>query len=145
LKYRPGTTFFWVERWCVITKTEFRYYKAQWHAACPDMKPLFSVPISQIQIVFRVMLDLPKLQQKKNFLASDQKKYQELYQFEIFNNLTDYPYYDEILNRENIEGDENEQLKPEFNVDSMENFKLWKKYDDEQRSKVNSPKKIRKV
>jgi hypothetical protein len=136
-----------MERWCVITRSEFRYYKAQWHALCGDMKPLFSVPMHDVLAVFRVMLDLPKFQMKKNFLQSDQKKYSELYQFEIFNSVTDYPYYNEILNREtDAEGEkEHENLKPEFNVDSMGNFKLWKNYEEDKRNKINSPSKVRKV
>jgi len=107
---------------------------------------LVSVPVAEFLAVFRVNLDLPYFSKKKGYFSSEQKRYEELYQFEIFNELTDYPYHQEILNKD---GDENEGAKEqrasEFDVENLEGFKLWKNYEEEKRNKNNSPSKARKV
>eukprot|EP00330_Aristerostoma_sp_ATCC50986_P002730 CAMPEP_0114587732 /NCGR_PEP_ID=MMETSP0125-20121206/10624_1 /TAXON_ID=485358 ORGANISM="Aristerostoma sp., Strain ATCC 50986" /NCGR_SAMPLE_ID=MMETSP0125 /ASSEMBLY_ACC=CAM_ASM_000245 /LENGTH=86 /DNA_ID=CAMNT_0001783801 /DNA_START=793 /DNA_END=1053 /DNA_ORIENTATION=- len=65
------------------------------------MRPLVSIPINDVLAVFKVNLELPhnsNNKAKKNLaLTSDQKTYKELFQFEIFNDMSDYPYYQEVF------------------------------------------------
>mmetsp|Transcript_15321 Transcript_15321/g.13045 ORF Transcript_15321/g.13045 Transcript_15321/m.13045 type:complete len:258 (+) Transcript_15321:913-1686(+) len=138
-----------MERFCVLTRYEFRYYKTSWHAQCPDIKPLYSVPIDEILAIFRVNLHLPQLKTKKNYMLSDKKSYKELYQFEIFNNLTDYPYYREVLEKDQQPEEENKQdfenseveKRPEFDVEKLDGYRMWNDYEENRRSKFNSPSK----
>jgi hypothetical protein len=48
LRYRPGVANQFLERWCVLTPTEFRYYKTKWHSLCWPEKPIGSVPVFEI-------------------------------------------------------------------------------------------------
>lgn len=130
------------------------YYKNQWNSYCVDMRPLVSMPINDVLAVFKVNLELPNVSnsKKKNLaLTSDQKSYKELYQFEIFNDMSDYPYYQEVFAKyddDNIFETESskaaEKTKQEFDVENLEGFKLWNKYEEDRRNRA-SPSRVREV
>lgn len=152
LKYKPGTTFNWVERWCRVTRKEFMYFKNQWTASCSDLKPLVSVPLREIVAIFRVNLDLPgnQIQRKtKKELSSMQKNYNELFQFEVFTEQSEYPYKDEINEtepREIHEEDDDQRVKNTDLVDlnHMDGFRLWNEYQEKKlhESPENARKKV---
>lgn len=153
LKYKPGTSFNWVERWCRVTKSEFKYYKNQWTASCADLKPLVSVPIHEIVAIFRVNLDLPKNpaqnQQNKKELTSIKTKYKELFQFEVFTEQSEYPYKDELNESDsgNEEGQpEQDKVRTADLVDlaHMDGFRLWNQYQEKKlhESPENARKKV---
>jgi PH domain len=143
LKYKPGSNFCWIERWCVLTKHHFLYYKNQWSAYCWDMKPLLILSIKDIHDVLTVSLKLPEVGKKKA-LTSDKKTYTELFQFEIFNELTDYPYDQEVLgsvsDRESAFGQ-----TPKFQVEGLHGYQLWGQYEQEKRRKEAEAGKAKKV
>jgi len=166
LKYKPGTSFNWVERWCRVTRSAFMYYKNEWTSNCWDLKPLAIIPIREIVAVFRVNLDLPnhKTQQPlKQDLASAKAKFKELFQFEIFSELTDYPYKDEIPEEESDEAladdkkqqqhqhhqqkfpidNEEKKIAQQIDVSKLEGFKLWDEYQEKKQreSPANAKRK----
>lgn len=122
-----------------VTRTELKYYKNQWTANCPDLKPLFVIPLRQLVAVFRVNLELPELntynKSTKQF-SSVQKKYNELYQLEIFSEQSEYPYKDEFYDCESDqqfkEEREEEGIKHARNYDleQMDGYRLWNEYQD---------------
>ena len=142
LKYKPGLHFNWIERWCVITRKEFKYYKGEWVAQCPDLKPLIAMPTFHILGAHRVILELQG-QSRKNMNKSDQNNYNELFQFEIFHREGDYPNQEELLEQNLIE----QGIHPPQKVDIMkyEGYKLWANYEEERRSYHNTVKKTQKV
>ena len=127
-----------------MTKSHFMYYKNQWSAYCWDMKPLISISLQEILLILKVSLELPEVGKKKTFLTSDKKTYNELFQFEIFNEMTDYPYHQEQI--KNGTTDElNDSQKLNFSVDNMEGYKVWNNHEEERRKKMHSPSKAKKV
>lgn len=93
LKYKPGTNFNWVERWCILTRREFRYYKDQWAAKGWDSKPLSSVAMSDIITTVRVNMNLPEFATKKEVLqAFKDSNLKHLFHFEIFDTLNGNDY-----------------------------------------------------
>ncbi len=49
LKYRPGLSQDYTERWCRLTIDGFAYYKTQWAATCSNKTPLAFIPMIQIK------------------------------------------------------------------------------------------------
>lgn len=123
------------------------YYKNQWSAYCWDVKPLLIVPAHEILAALRVNLDLPDISKRKSYLTSDKKTYSNLYQFEIFNERTDYPYHQEIVDKTDS-GEEERRGSHSWNkidVENLESYKLWGKYEEERIKRNNSPNRARKV
>lgn len=50
MKYHPGISVQFINRYCVLTENEFKYYKSI-HSFILDEKPLFSLPVSCIDFV----------------------------------------------------------------------------------------------
>ena len=50
MKYHPGISLQFISRYCVLTETDFKYYKSI-YAFTLDEKPLFSLPVSRIDYV----------------------------------------------------------------------------------------------
>jgi len=91
LKYKPGTNFNWVERWCVLTRREFRYYKDQWAAKAWDSRPLLTVAMSDIITTVRVNMNLPEFATKKEvFQHFKDRNLKHLSHFEIFDTRNDF-------------------------------------------------------
>lgn len=132
----------WIERWCVITRREFKYYKAEWIAKCGDLKPLVVVPMNTIVTSRNVVLELEDCPIKKNFFKSDQKTYNELFQFEMFSTEGDYPYQEDVFHHQAEIIPEN---RHSVNVRELEGFKLWANHEGERRSHRHSPLKVEKV
>jgi hypothetical protein len=124
------------------------YYKNQWSAYCWDTKPLVTVPVTDVLAILKVNLELPEFgkdpKKKKIFYSSDKKTYKELFQFEVFNQVTDYPYAHETTDKIPEEADAIPKSTPDLDIDNMEGFKLWNKYEEDRRHKQNSPAKARK-
>ena len=133
------------------------YYKNQWTASCWDLKPLLIVPISEVVAVFRVNLDLPENKESKSAqksLSSSERKYKELFQFEIFSELSEYPYKDEVAEDENMNNltaeerdkkthdEEEKKIAQQINVTGLQGFKLWDEYQE--RKQRDSPAKARR-
>ena len=152
LKYKPGASFNWIDRWVRVTRTEFMYYKNQWTASCKDLRPLIIIPLRQLVAVFRVNLDLPELHSYSKWakqLSSVQKKYSELYQLEIFSEQSEYPYKDEFYdmnedseNKMKEEQEEKIQGAQNIDLDQMEGYRLWNEYQE--RKLHESPENARK-
>ena len=154
LKYKPGASFNWIERWVRVTRTEFKYYKNQWTASCKDLKPLVSIPLRQLVAVFRVNLELPELHAYNKWskqMSSVQKKYSELYQLEIFSEQSEYPYKDEFYDMKEDterlqEEEQEEKIQGAQNIDleHMEGYRLWNEYQEKKlhESPENAKKKV---
>jgi len=111
LKYKPGQNFNWVERYCVVTRKEFRYYKDQWSAKCYDNKPLLSIPIRYVITTLRVNLNLPDFEIKKETFQAftfKNNNLKTLFHFEIFDQRNDF------LNPESPENEE-QRYSPQQN------------------------------
>ena len=123
------------------------YYKNQWTASCPDLKPLMAVPVHEIVAIFRVNLDLPEnrasLRKSKDF-SSIQTKYKEVFQFEVFTEHSEYPYKDEVYEDEfELNQEEEKVTKPDADaIDHLDGFKLWDEY--QQRKMRESPENAKK-
>lgn len=152
LKYKPGTSFNWIERWVRVTRTEFKYYKNKYSASCKDIKPLYVIPVKQLIAVFRVNLELPEIHSYNNWkkeFTSNQKKFDDLYQLEVFTEDSEYPYKDEFndfgKDQKNLKDEkEAEQANVAHNLDleEMKGYRLWNEYQD--RKLHESPEIARK-
>lgn len=136
------------------------YYKNEWTSNCWDLKPLAIIPIREVVAIFRVNLDLPhhKTQQPLKHLSSVQSKYKELYQFEIFSELTEYPYKDEVPEDDSDDAapvdekkrdrfpidNEEKKIAQQIDVSKLEGFKLWDDYQEKKQreSPANARKKV---
>ena len=102
------------------------------------MKPLFVIPLRQLVAVFRVNLDLPELNSYNKWakqVSSVQKKYNELFQLEIFTEQSEYPYKDEVYENdsEQLPEDQEEKgvkLAVDIDLDQMHGYSLWNEYQD---------------
>lgn len=50
MKYHPGISAQFINRYCVLTDSEFRYYKSQ-HSYSLGEKPLLNIPVSLVEAV----------------------------------------------------------------------------------------------
>ena len=126
------------------------YYKNRWMASCPDLKPLVSVPVSEIVAIFRVSLELPDQKltiQKAKELSSASTRYHELFQFEVFTEQSEYPYKDEI-NEDDLDPNRDQEpqhdkpIKPDSDAEQLDGFKLWDEY--QQKRIKESPERAKK-
>jgi len=142
LKYKPGLHFNWIERWCVITRKEFKYYKSEWIAKCPDLKPLMTLSIYNIVGTYRISLSNTKSHNKIDIFKSDQKSYSDLYLFEVFNTNGDYPYQEDFVQHHPV--NDSQHMK-KVDIKNNEGYKLWANFEEENRKLRHSPKKVQKV
>ena len=99
MKYKPGTNFNWVERWCVLTRREFKYHKDQWAAKAWDSRPLLTVAMSDIITAVKVNMNLPEFATKKEvFSAFKDMNLKHLFHFEIFDTRNDFLRQDDQSN-----------------------------------------------
>ena len=126
----------------MITKKEFRYYKSEWMAKCPDLQPLVIVPIHDIVATYRVNLELPVYQNKNGLTKNNQKDFGELFQFEIFNSNGDFPYNETFIREL---GDKGTQKLNTVNIDDNEGFRLWTQHEEYRRTHRHSDNQTRKV
>jgi hypothetical protein len=139
LKYKPGTSFNWIERFVRVTRTELKYYKNRYTASCKDLKPLLVIPLRQLVAVFRVHLNLPETKAYNKWtkqVSSVQKKHNELYQLEIFSEQSEYPYKDEFYDfqsdTQHKKDTEEEDIQQAKNIDleHMDGYRLWNEYQE---------------
>ena len=76
MKYKPGIKHQYMSRWSQVTKTHFLYYAEGVPYASYLGRPLAVIPLSQIQSVRRVCVEVPEKSEKYSVLKN--------YQFEIF-------------------------------------------------------------
>jgi hypothetical protein len=76
MKYKPGINTQYISRWCQVTKTHFLYFAEGVPYASFLGRPLAVIPLSQIDSIRRVCVEVPDKKEKYAMLKN--------YQFEIF-------------------------------------------------------------
>ena len=88
LKYKPSVTQQYLERWCQVTKSFFSYFVSKAGPKTWQAKPLIKVPLTVIDSVQRVFVNVQGNSQdynaQKNELAMTRRGEPVLFQFEIF-------------------------------------------------------------
>lgn len=64
MKYKPGMNHMYMSRWCQVTKSHFLYFAEGVPYASYLGRPLAVVPLSQIDSVRRVCVDVPERKAK---------------------------------------------------------------------------------
>ncbi len=81
MKYKPGIKHQYMSRWCQVTKTNFLYFNEGVPYASFMSRPLAVIPLSAIQSVKRVKVEVPEKNENLKNLTN--------FQFEIFLNPDD--------------------------------------------------------
>jgi len=84
-KYKPGVTYNYISRWCIVTKSEFKYYKNRFSAHCWMDKPLVRIPLACVKSAQRAA-EVPNFKLKPS--PQDPKMYG--FQFAMLINPEDY-------------------------------------------------------
>ena len=60
MKYKPGMKSQYMSRWCQVTKTHFMYYSEGVPFASFLSRPLVVIPLSNIESIRRVLVEVPE-------------------------------------------------------------------------------------
>lgn len=70
MKYKPGLNHQYISRWCQVTKTHFIYFAEGVPYASFLGRPLAVIPISSIDSIRRVCVEVPDRSQKYSELKN---------------------------------------------------------------------------
>ena len=82
-RYHPGFATHFINKYCILTKTSFNYYKNEFYANYNREKPTVTIPIQNILAVKRIKTPIPEYKMfiEKYNLSND---FNAQYKFEIF-------------------------------------------------------------